>query len=349
MGYLVLADGSIFKGNLIGAKTDSVGELVFNTNMTGYQEVLVDPANYGQIIVMAYPLIGNYGINKEDMALLQPYPSAIVVREICDIPSNWRATSNLEDYLVEHNITGISGVDTREIVKIIREKGNMHAKICTELPKPQEMNLFVESRIKDAVAKVTCKAPYSLGSGNISLAVIDYGLNQNIIQSLLRLGTKLDIYPAWVTARTIMQGNYSGVVLSSGPGNPKDCADEIKTIKELVGNLPLFGIGLGHQLLALACGGDTYKLKCGHGGAQSVKELSSGKLYITSQNHNYNISSDCLPFDAKVSFVNLNDQTIEGLKYSNGNFSVQFYPSGGAGPNDADFLFERFIRIVDKK
>ncbi len=348
MGYLALADGSIFKGKLIGAKADSVGELVFNTNMTGYQEVLVDPANYGQIIVMAYPLIGNYGINKEDMAELQLYTAGIVVREICDIPSNWRATSNLEDYLAEHNITGISGIDTREIVKIIRERGNMYGKICSKLPTQQEIVHLAKSSVKNAVAKVTCKQPYSLGNGAINLAVIDYGTSQNILQGLLKLDTKLDIYPAWVTVGTILQGGYSGVVLSSGPGNPKDCIDEIKTIKQLIGKLPLFGIGLGHQLLALAYGGDTYKLKCGHGGAQSVKELSSGKLYITSQNHNYNTSPDRLPLDAKVSFINLNDQTIEGLEYNNGNFGVQFYPSG-AGPNDADFLFERFIRIVDKK
>jgi len=346
MGYLALEDGSIFEGKLIGAAQETMGELVFNTNMTGYQEAIVDPANCGQIVVMTYPLIGNYGINIEDMEGTKPYLAGLVVRELCEIPSNWRATSNLNDYLKEHNIVGIADVDTREIIRIIREKGNLCGKICADLPTAQEIADISKHKEIGLVEKVTCSAPYTLGGQGVKLAVIDYGVSNNILQPLIELEAQLTIFPATISAQEILNGGYSGLILSSGPGNPKDCTEQINTIKQLFGKLPIFGIGLGHQVLALACGGDTYKLKCGHGGAQSVKELATGKLFMASQNHNYNVHPEHLPKGAKVSFLNWNDKTIEGLKYKNGSFSVQFYPCGGAGPNDAAFLFEKFIGIT---
>ncbi len=346
MGYLALADGSIFEGKLIGACQERIGEVVFNTNMVGYQESIVDPANYGKIVVMTYPLIGNYGINIEDMAGAKPCLSGLVVRELCEIPSNWRATGNLGDWLKEQNITGIANIDTREIVKILREKGNMQGKICTSLPSKQELASLAEYKEMDMVAKVTCKQLYTLGGQGVRLAVIDYGVSNNILQPLLAQGAQLTVLPASVSAQEVLAGGYKGLILSSGPGNPKNCIKQIKTVGQLIDKLPILGIGLGHQILALASGGDTYKLKCGHGGAQSVKELATGKLYMACQNHNYNIHPERLPKGAKVSFVNWSDKSIEGLEYENGNFSVQFYPYGGAGPNDAEHLFKKFMEMV---
>jgi carbamoyl-phosphate synthase small subunit len=343
MGYLTLEDGSSFKGRLIGAGNKAIGELVFNTNMVGYQDVLTDPAGYGQIAVMTYPLIGNYGINDNDMRGLIPYLNGIVVRELCDIPSNWRATGNLNDYLIRHNITGISDIDTRALTAIIRKKGNLRGIITQNPPTEEELAELKAFKIPGAVEKVTCQAPYSMGEQTgIKVAVIDYGLNHNIFQPLLKRGLSVSVFPAGVSAERVLQGNFAGVILSGGPGDPKECAEEIAVIREIAGKLPIMAIGLGHLLLTLALGGDTKRLACSHCGSQPVKDTQSGRMYTTAQSHAYTVCADTLPAGARVSFINWNDRSVEGLEYENGDFGVQFYPQAGEDFTDTAFLIDKF-------
>lgn len=344
--YLILENGKIFEGEAIGADKTSVGELIFTTGMCGYIETLTDPSYYGQIVVQTFPLIGNYGYipsDSEGECVVKGY----VVSEICEVPSNFRSEKPLEDFLKEKQIPGIKNVDTRELTKILRESGVMNAVLS------DDKNISAEElksyRVKNAVKSVTSKEIKTYGNGKRNIALIDYGAKKNIIRELVKRDCKVTVYPCTATAKEILSKNYDGIMLSNGPGDPAENTEEIEEIKKLVGKKPIFGICLGHQLLALADGGRTVKMKYGHRGAnQPVKEVGGTRTYITSQNHGYEVLGDTLN-SGKVSFVNANDGTCEGVEYKDKKaFSVQFHPEAAAGPRDTAFLFDRFIGMTEE-
>jgi len=315
---LALEDGTIFHGKSFGAEGEVIGEIVFNTGMTGYQEVLTDPSYFGQIVVMTYPLIGNYGVNFDDIESVKPQVRGFIVREICKAPSNWRSVETLDEYLKKYNIVGIEGIDTRALTRIIRDKGTMKGIISTfpDLDIDSKLDDIRAYEIKNPVYSVTTKEVQHYKGDSYRVCLIDYGIKQNIIRSLLKRGCDVYVFPASATADEILSKDPDGIMLSNGPGDPKDCKDSIKTIKRLLGKKPIFGICLGHQLMALANGADSKKLKYGHRGCNHpVKDIEKDLTYITSQNHGYTIVEESLdPQKMKVSHRNLNDGTIEGIK-----------------------------------
>lgn len=343
--YLTLQNGRQFVGHRFGGDGDVTGELVFTTGMTGYIETLTDPSYCGQIVIQTFPLIGNYGITP-DAQSRKPWVSAYIVREKCDNPSNFRCEKTLEKYLEENGIVGIYGLDTRELTKIVRETGVMNAAITS---KPVKDFSFIEKyRIKDAVGKVTCAEPIYHGNPDgLRIAVWDFGAKKNIARELVKRGCCCIQVPANFTAEQIMALNPQGLMLTNGPGDPSENVEIIENMKKLIGKLPIFGICLGHQLLALAMGGKTKKMKYGHRGAnQPVKCLNTGRVYISSQNHGYEVIASSLPV-GKQSYVNANDGTCEGVDYPEYNaFSVQFHPEARGGPRDASFLFDRFLKNI---
>ena len=351
MAYLVLSNGKIFEGRRIGAPVDRVGELVFTTGMEGYLETLSDPSYFGQIVTHTFPLIGNYGVIEEDFegkSALFGY----IVRELCGHPSNFRSQYALNDYLVRQGIPGLCGVDTRQIVRITREEGVMNAMICDRIP--QDLSALKAFRVLSAVQSVTCKEKKeypALGEEKYRVALLDYGAKQNIIRSLQRRGCRVTVWPADTTAEALLKSDPDGVMLSNGPGDPKENVACIEEIKKLLGQKPLFGICLGHQLTALAMGGDTVKLKYGHrGGNQPVKDLTTGRTWITSQNHGYAVVADSLKGKGIETFANANDGSCEGMAYPEKNcFTVQFHPEACSGPQDTGFLFDRFIDMMGGK
>ena len=347
--YLVLENGEVFAGLAFGAPCDTVGELVFTTGMNGYIETLTDPSYCGQIVLQTFPLIGNYGIIPADFegkCCVRGY----VVREQCTTPSNFRCEETLDAFLKENHIPGIAGIDTRAVTRILREAGTMNAAICDTVP--DDLAPLRAYRITDPVPQVTTPEPYTLrpeGSVLHSVALIDYGAKRNIARELCRRGCTVTVYPHTVCAEEILGGGYDGVMLSNGPGDPSENTREIAVIGELFGRLPIFGICLGHQLLALSQGGQTVKLKYGHrGGNQPAREVGGCRTYITSQNHGYAVKNDSLPDNAVLRFINLNDGTCEGVSYQDfPGFSVQFHPEACPGPNDSEFLFEEFINMME--
>ncbi|MCR5042342.1 MAG: carbamoyl phosphate synthase small subunit [Clostridia bacterium] len=358
--YLALADGNIYEGFAMGARRETVGELVFTTGMCGYIETLTDPSYYGQIVMQTFPLIGNYGVISEDFegknALF-----GYVVREKCDDPSNFRCEKTLDDFLKERDIPGVYGVDTREITRNLREYGVMNACICYDRRKAESLYADKDSKdnplfgfkIKDAVRSLCCtdKKDFSpAGEFRYRVALLDYGAKRNIIRELNKRGVLVTETPADTAAEEILSGGYDGVMLSNGPGDPEENVYAIEQIRKLLGNIPLFGICLGHQLTALAAGAKTYKLKYGHRGVnQPVKDLKSGRTFITTQNHGYAVDSSTVPECAKLSFVNANDGTCEGLTYNNLDcFTVQFHPEACGGPGDTMFLFDEFIKLMGR-
>ena len=351
MAYLVLSNGKIFEGRRIGAPVDRVGELVFTTGMEGYLETLTDPSYFGQIVTHTFPLIGNYGVIEEDFegkSALFGY----IVRELCGHPSNFRSQYALNDYLVRQGIPGLCGVDTRQIVRITREEGVMNAMICNRIP--QDLSALKAFRVLSAVQSVTCKEKKeypALGEEKYRVALLDYGAKQNIIRSLQRRGCRVTVWPADTTAEALLKSDPDGVMLSNGPGDPKENVACIEEIKKLLGQKPVFGICLGHQLTALAMGGDTVKLKYGHrGGNQPVKDLTTGRTWITSQNHGYAVVADSLKGKGIETFANANDGSCEGMAYPEKNcFTVQFHPEACSGPQDTGFLFDRFIAMMGGK
>lgn len=351
MAYLVLSNGNIFEGRRIGAPVDRVGELVFTTGMEGYLETLTDPSYFGQIVTHTFPLIGNYGVIEEDFegkSALFGY----IVRELCGHPSNFRSQYALNDYLVRQGIPGLCGVDTRQIVRITREEGVMNAMICDRIP--QDLSALKAFRVLSAVQSVTCKEKKeypALGEEKYRVALLDYGAKQNIIRSLQRRGCRVTVWPADTTAEALLKSDPDGVMLSNGPGDPKENVACIEEIKKLLGQKPVFGICLGHQLTALAMGGDTVKLKYGHrGGNQPVKDLTTGRTWITSQNHGYAVVADSLKGKGIETFANANDGSCEGMAYPEKNcFTVQFHPEACSGPQDTGFLFDRFIDMMGGK
>ncbi|RCX10347.1 carbamoyl-phosphate synthase small subunit [Anaerobacterium chartisolvens] len=350
---LALEDGTIFYGNSFGITGEIIGEIVFNTGMTGYQEVLTDPSYCGQIVTMTYPLIGNYGVNLEDIESSKPQVRGFIVRELCRTPSNWRSIESLNEYLKRNNIIGIEGIDTRALTRILRDKGTMKGIISTY------ENFDLESRleeikqytIKDPVHQVTAREVIHYEGKGLKVALLDYGIKQNIIRSLLKRGCEVYVFPAWSSAEDILSVNPDGIMLSNGPGDPKDCISEIETIKALMGKKPIFGICLGHQLTALANNADTEKLKYGHRGCNHpVKDLEKDLTYITSQNHGYTIIEDSMDNSRmEVSHRNMNDGTIEGVRYKDVPlFTVQFHPEASPGPTDTAYLFDGFIDMMKK-
>ncbi len=347
--YLVLEDGSVFPGEKFGADIENVGELVFTTGMCGYIETLTDPSYYGQIVLQTFPLIGNYGIIEEDFegrCCVRGY----VVREACDYPSNFRSQYDLNTFLERNNVVGLSGIDTRQVTKIIRERGVMNAAICDSVP--DDLSFIRNFKIEGAVSSVTCGKEEIFVSQNekFRLTLIDYGAKTNIIRSLTERGCSVRSLPSTASAEEILATLPDGIVLSNGPGDPAENIYEIEQLKKLLGRLPIFGICLGHQLLALAAGGRTEKLKYGHRGAnQPVKEIFGSRTYITSQNHGYAVVTSSLGEIGREIFTNANDGTCEGIEYPGlSAFSVQFHPEACAGPLDTSFLFERFISMVDQ-
>lgn len=389
--FLILEDGTVFEGTHIGADKEIISEIVFNTSMAGYLEVLTDPSYAGQAVCMTYPLIGNYGVCEEDMESRKAWPDGFIVRELSRLASNFRSDITIQEFLEKQDIPGIAGIDTRALTKILREKGTMNGMITTNeafdlneiLPKLKE---YITGKV---VEKVTCSEKYVLQgvksleeNGPLSgsarfvekeylagkremrpsmvrklnglgkrVALLDLGAKDNIAHSLVQRGCEVTVYPAKTTAEEIIADAPDGIMLSNGPGDPKECAGIIAEIRKLYEtDIPIFAICLGHQLMALATGADTFKMKYGHrGGNHPVKDLETGRVYISSQNHGYVVDMDKLdPKIAVPAFINVNDGTNEGLKYTGKNiFTVQYHPEACPGPQDSSYLFDRFIKMME--
>lgn len=353
--YLVLENGKIFEGKAFGALGEVTGEIVFATSMTGYIETLTDPSYFGQIVVQTFPLIGNYGVIPVDFESSRPHVKAYIVREWCQEPSNFRCDDNLDIFLREKGIIGLYGIDTRQLTKIIREYGVMNAKIAKDISNLEEiLQETKQYKILDAVKNVTCTASYSSNTPNSKQKVVlmDFGAKENIRRELIKRNCEVIVVPSYTTCEEILALSPNGIMLSNGPGDPSENAEIIKELSKLVeAKIPIFGICLGHQLLALSQGAKTIKLKYGHRGAnQPVKELSTGRIYISSQNHGYAVDNESLPSHAKLSFVNANDNTCEGIEYEGfPMFTVQFHPEACGGPLDTAFLFDKFLNLMEEK
>ena len=365
---LVLEDGLAFSGHAFGAIGEAAGEVIFNTSMTGYQEILTDPSYRGQLVCMTYPHIGNYGINPEDVEASRIWASGFIVREACPYPSNWRSRKSLDEYLKENGIVAIEGVDTRALTRHIRDAGAMNGIISS-------VDLNTESLLdkvvrhpslvgRDLVKGVSCREPYDWtegrwrypdgyrrsGNGDRLVVAYDFGIKRNILRCLVDAGFRVRVVPADFPADDVLAMQPDGVFLSNGPGDPEPLSYAIENIRALLGKVPIFGICLGHQLLGLACGGRTYKLKFGHHGAnQPVKDLSTGKVEITAQNHGFCVDVESLDGKAEITHINLNDGTVEGLRSEKlWFFSVQYHPEASPGPHDALYLFGRFRELVEE-
>ena len=355
---LILENGSVLSGTSIGSTETRVCELVFNTSMTGYQEILTDPSYAGQGVVMSYPLIGNYGVNSEDNESSRPWVEMLVVRHLSPRGSNFRREMDLGDYMKEHDIPGIEGVDTRALTKLLRSQGSMNAMLtcAQQFDVGQVLERLHAYKVRDTIQKVTRSAPEefpAIGEERYHVAMMDYGVKQNMIDCLRRRGCSVTALPASTPAETVLSGGYDGVLLSNGPGDPAENTDMIREIKKLYDSgLPLYGICLGHQMLALATGARTGKMDYGHrGGNHPVRDVERGRVFITSQNHGYMVLADTVdPVVAQVSHINANDGTCEGLRYRRPNcFSTQFHPEANPGPRDMEYLFDRFVASMGGK
>lgn len=350
---LILEDGTVFYGTSFGADGEAGGEVVFNTGMTGYQEILTDPSYSGQIVTMTYPLIGNYGANAEDNESAHPFARGFIVKEYCEIPSNWRSELSIDAFLKKHHVIGLAGIDTRALTKRLRTEGTMRGIITTNPDSDEAMIQKVKAvqdlSGQDFVMQASTKEIYQEGDGAKHVVLIDYGAKGNIIRSLVNHGCRVTVVPCDTSKDRIMKLKPDGLMLSNGPGDPKDVMFAVNTVKQLIGKLPIFGICLGHQIIGLALGGDTYKLKFGHrGGNHPVKNLLTGEVTITSQNHGFAVREDTLNLDeVMVSHINVNDRTVEGLKHrSLPLFSVQYHPEAAPGPTDSEYLFKEFADLM---
>lgn len=355
--FLLLADGTLFEGQAVGYEGRSTGEVVFNTGMAGYQEVLTDPSYYGQVVTMTYPLVGNYGINFEDYESRKSWVSGFIMRELCAFPSNWRCKLTLDAYLKSQKVVGLAGIDTRRLTRILRNSGVMNGIIYTEGYEPDaqaiaEMQAYT---VKDAVKTVSCTETVvhpAEGECKYRVALYDYGVKYNIERELCRRGCEVTVIPAHTPAETVIEGGFDGVMLSNGPGDPAENTEIVENLKKLADSgIAVFGICLGHQLMSLAIGAKTEKLKYGHRGVNHpVKDLDTDRTYITSQNHGYAVVGDTVdPEKARVRYVNLNDGTVEGLEHIDRPvFTVQYHPEVCPGPMDTSYLFDKFIQNIEK-
>ncbi|MHC1747720.1 MAG: carbamoyl phosphate synthase small subunit [Cellulosilyticaceae bacterium] len=344
---LILENGMVFEGKAFGYLKETIGEVVFNTGMTGYQEILTDPSYFGQMVVMTYPLVGNYGINLEDNESRKAHVKAFIIREKSDYPNNFRCELTLDGYLKEQKIIGLEGIDTRALTKVLRNHGTMRAIIAVRELTPSQVKLKIDTfNNQHAVAEVTTKTIHQIEGKGIHIAVMDFGIKQNIIRSFTQKGCKMTVFPAYTPVEEILKVNPDGVFLSNGPADPKDLPEVVAAIKALIGKKPITAICLGHQLLSLALGGNTTKLKFGHHGCNHpVKDYLTNRVYITSQNHNYVVET--LPEGAAVTHRNLNDETVEGMYFEDLNiYSVQFHPEACPGPTDTAHIFDEFITVM---
>jgi carbamoyl-phosphate synthase small subunit len=356
---LALEDGRVFRGRSWAAQGESVGEMVFNTSMTGYQEVLTDPSYAGQIVCMTYPLIGNYGVNSEDEESSRPWVEGFVVREASRMASNWRATETLDAYLKRWNIVALEGIDTRALVRHIRDKGAMRA--CISAVDLDEASVVEKARQspsmenRELASVVTTKEAYEVapaGDERFHVVCYDFGVKRNSLRELARRGCRITVVPSATNAAEVMAMNPDGVFLSNGPGDPASMDREVEQIRELIKTtVPTFGICFGHQLLGRALGGKTFKLVFGHrGGNQPVKDLARGSVEITSHNHGFAVAPDSLPAEVEVTHVNLNDRCVEGMRHKTlPIISVQYHPEAAPGPHDAEHHFQRFIELMERK
>ena len=348
---LLLEDGTLFTGKAFGAEGQSTGEVVFNTGITGYQEVISDPSYCGQIVTMTHPLIGNYGITRDDFESIRPYIHGFVVRRHEPVPSNWRAQYTLDSLLKEYGIVGISEIDTRMLTRILRNHGTMKGILTTGSMPVEELKemLGVSEMMRDQVARTSTKGSFSSPGDGERIVLIDYGAKSGILRELTKRGCDVVVVPHDTTAEEIRRLKPDGIQLSNGPGDPKDVPHAVATLQELLGEYPIFGICLGHQLFALACGADTTRLKFGHrGGNHPVKELASNRCFITSQNHGYTVLEDSIiGTELEVTHINNNDKSIEGLKHKKyPAFTVQYHPEAAPGPYDNSYLFDQFIEMI---
>ncbi|MEK3855187.1 carbamoyl phosphate synthase small subunit [Cytobacillus sp. FSL H8-0458] len=349
---LILEDGTIFIGKGFGSDTNSIGEVVFNTGMTGYQEILSDPSYCGQIVTLTYPLIGNYGINRDDFESISPAISGFIVKEACEFPSNWRNEQSIDEYFKMKNIPGISGIDTRKLTRIIRQHGTLKGAICSMSESPELIveKLRATKLRNDQVKQVSTKRPYPSPGRGRRVVLVDFGMKHGILRELNKRDCDVIVVPYNTAAEEILSMSPDGVMLSNGPGDPKDVPEAITMIKGLLGKVPIFGICLGHQLFALACGANTEKLKFGHRGSNHpVKDLQTGKVALTSQNHGYSVEENSITgTPLEVTHIALNDGTIEGLKHKEvPAFTVQYHPEASPGPEDANGLFEQFLQLIE--
>ncbi len=353
---LALEDGTIFKGSSFGARGESYGEVVFNTSMVGYQEILTDPSYKGQIVTMTYPLIGNYGINHEDIESRRPFVEGFVVKECSSLASNWRCEQNLDDYLRENNIIGLEGIDTRALTRHIRLQGAMKAVISTE--DSDEKSLIEKAKASpgligiDLVKNVAFEEIQQWNDkGEYHVVVVDTGVKYNILRELVNRKCRVTIAPPRTSAEHILDLKPDGIMLSNGPGDPAAVPYVVETVRKILGKIPVFGICFGHQMLGLALGGETYKLKFGHHGANHpVKDLKTGKVHITVQNHGFCVDIDSLDGnDIEITHINLNDNTLEGIRHKTlPVFSVQFHPEASPGPHDSLYMFTEFVEMMEQ-
>lgn len=349
---LVLEDGTVFIGKAFGADVDRMGEVVFNTGMTGYQEILSDPSYCGQIVTLTYPLVGNYGINRDDFESITPAISGFIVKEVADMPSNWRSEFSLDEYFKINKIPGISGIDTRKLTRIIREHGTLKGAITNIEQDAEKVLEVLRATVlpTDQVKKVSTKRAYPSPGRGYRVVLVDFGMKHGILRELNKRGCDVVVVPYNVTAQEVLNLSPDGIMLSNGPGNPKDVQQAIEMIKEVQGKVPLFGICLGHQLFALANGANTERLKFGHRGSNHpVKDLATGKISITSQNHGYTVQESSLDkTNLQVTHIALNDGTVEGLKHKEyPAFTVQYHPEASPGPEDANSLFNQFLNMIE--
>ena len=344
---LILENGVVFEGKAFGYLKECVGEVVFNTGMTGYQEVLTDPSYYGQIVTMTYPLIGNYGINLEDLESKEPKVRGFIVREKCQYPNNFRCELELETYLAQNKVLGLDGIDTRALTKILRNNGTMKGIIVLDNSNLEDVKDKLEAfSNRDAVSIVSTNEKYEISGEGKKVAIIDFGIKQNIIRNFVKRGCNVTVFPYDFKAEEVLEINPDLVFLSNGPGDPEDMGEAVNEIKKIVGKKPIVGICLGHQLLALTLGGETKKLKFGHRGCNHpVKDLINNRVHITSQNHGYYVAT--LPENMEITHVSMNDGTVEGLKHKElPIFSVQFHPEACPGPKDSEYIFDEFMKYA---
>ncbi len=363
---LALEDGTVYTGRAFGARGEAAGEVVFNTSMTGYQEVLTDPSYKGQIVTMTYPLIGNYGVNAEDRESGRPQVQGFLVRELTRVPSNFRSRGSLDGYLRDNGVLGLEGIDTRALVRRIRVQGAMKGILSTT--DPDDVSLVRKARAspgivgRDLVREVVPERPFDWTEGFVSplvtylphraathhVVALDYGMKRNILRCLVQVGCRVTVLPGTATAADVLAHDPDGVFLSNGPGDPEPLGYAIDTIRDVAAKKPVFGICLGHQLLALALGGETFKLKFGHRGAnQPVRNELTGRVEITTQNHGFAVKTETLPPELEATHINLNDRTLEGMRHrTRPIFSVQYHPEASAGPHDSGYLFEQFRDLM---